>query len=99
MIRLAVIADPHHHDTGWVPVGTGLPGAIRSYADTAASTRVFNESGPAFRAALDRAVSEGARHLLLVGDLTDDGQTPNISSAIALLDEYRRRHGLRVFST
>ncbi|WP_234187290.1 hypothetical protein [Shinella sp. NM-101] len=51
MIRIAVIADPHVHDCTWRPEGTGLPGAIRSLAQTAASTRVFNESIPAFRAA------------------------------------------------
>jgi 3',5'-cyclic AMP phosphodiesterase CpdA len=99
VIRLAIIADPHLHDCGWRPAGSGLPGAIRSYADTCASTRVFNESQPAFRAALDRAVAEGARMLLLVGDLTDDGQAPNIDAALTLLRGYQERHGLRVFAT
>lgn len=99
MIRLAVIADPHYHHCPWIPAGSGLSGAVRSYRDTAASTRVFNESGPAFRAALDRAVVEGARHALIVGDLTDDGQGPNIDAAVALLADYRARHGLRIFST
>ena len=55
MIRLAVIADPHFHDCAWIPKNSALPGAIRSYGDTIDSTRVFNESGPAFRAALDMA--------------------------------------------
>lgn len=99
MIRLAVIADPHVHDCAWVPSGTTLPGAVRSHAETAASTRVFNESLPAFRAALDQAVAHGARLALLVGDLTDDGQAPNIAAAMALLSDYRARHGLRVFAT
>ncbi|MDZ4393092.1 metallophosphoesterase [Cypionkella sp.] len=99
MTLLAVIADPHYHDCGWVPKHSGLPGAIRTYAETIASTRVFNESAAAFRAALDRAVAEGARHVLLIGDLTDDGQVPNIAGAVALLAHYRKRHGLRVFAT
>lgn len=99
MIRLAVIADPHFHDCGWIPRNSALPGAIRSYADTIDSTRVFNESGPAFRAALDMAVAQGARLAILIGDLTDDGQEPNTHGAMSLLSEYRSRHGLRVFST
>jgi 3',5'-cyclic AMP phosphodiesterase CpdA len=99
VIRIAVIADPHVHDRGWAPAGSGLGRAIRSYGETAASTRVFNESLPAFRAALDRAVAEGARLALLVGDLTDDGQAPNIEAAMALFRDYRARHGLRVLAT
>lgn len=98
MFRLAVIADPHVHDCGWRPAGSGLDGAIRSFADTAYSTRVFNESLPAFRAALDRAVQEGARLALLVGDLTDDGQAPNIDAALNLIAQYRAQHGLRVLA-
>lgn len=98
MIRIAVIADPHVHDCGWVPAGSGLPGAIRSFGETVASTRVFNESIPAFRAALDRATEAGARLVLLVGDLTDDGQAPNIAAALALIAEFRDRHGVRVLA-
>lgn len=97
--RIAVIADPHVHDVAWRPAGAGLTGAVRSWADTAASTRVFNESLPAFRAALDCAVAEGARLVIVPGDLTDDGQRHNIEVAVALIAEYERRHGLRVFMT
>ncbi|UFS68217.1 metallophosphoesterase (plasmid) [Paracoccus denitrificans] len=98
MIRIAVVADPHVHDCDWVPSGSGLAGAIRSYGETVASTRVFNESLPAFRAALSRAVEEGAKLVLLVGDLTDDGQAPNIAAALALIAEFRAKHGLRVLA-
>ena len=41
MTRIAVIADPHVHDCAWVPEGSSLPGAVRTFAETAASTRVF----------------------------------------------------------
>lgn len=99
MIRIAVIADPHVHDCSWIPEGTGLTGAVRSFAETAASTRIFNESIPAFRAALDRTVEAGAQVVLLVGDLTDDGQRPNILAALAIIDEYREHHGIRVLMT
>ncbi|MBN9053723.1 MAG: metallophosphoesterase [Rhizobiales bacterium] len=99
MIRIAVIADPHVHDCTWRPEGTGLPGAIRSLAQTAASTHVFNESVPAFRAALDRAAQAGAKIVLLIGALTDDGQRLNIRAALSIVAEYRERHGLRVLMT
>ncbi|MFD2845082.1 metallophosphoesterase family protein [Paracoccus cavernae] len=99
MTKIAVIADPHVHDCSWQPENSGLTGAIRSFAETAASTRVFNESIPAFRAALERAVAEGAKLVLLVGDLTDDGQEPNIRAALKILADYRQRHGLRVLAT
>lgn len=99
MIRFAVIADPHVHDCGWAPSGAGLSHAVRSLAETGKSTRVFNESIPAFRAALDIAVEAGVELVLLVGDLTDDGQRPNVEAALAILAEYRARHGLRVLAT
>lgn len=99
MIRYAVIADPHVHDCSWVPSGSALPGAIRSFADTAASTRVFNESVPAFRAALQQAAEAGVKLVLLVGDLTDDGQRPNVEAALAIIAQYRERFGLRVLAT
>ena len=98
MIRIAVIADPHVHDCDWQPAGSGLPGAIRSFGETVDSTRVFNESIPAFRAALTRAAEAGAKIVLLVGDLTDDGQAPNIAAALALIAEFRARYGLRVLA-
>lgn len=99
MIRIAVIADPHVHDCSWIPEGTSLPGAVRTFAETAASTRVFNESIPAFRAALDQAADANAKIVLLVGDLTDDGQRPNILAALSIVEEYRERHGIRVLMT
>lgn len=99
MIRFAVIADPHVHDCRWIPSGSGLAGAIRSFGETGQSTRVFNESVPAFRAALSAAVEAGARLVLLVGDLTDDGQQPNVDAALAVVDEFRTRHGLRLLAT
>ncbi len=99
MTRIAVIADPHVHDCDWSPRDSGLGRAIRTWADTAASTRIFNESLPAFHAALQRAVNDGARLTLLVGDLTDDGQAPHLRAALQLIQSFRDRHGLRVLAT
>ncbi len=96
-MRLAVIADPHLHDTTFDPRGDGS-GAVRTLADTVASTRVFNESVPAFRAALDDVARRGIGHVLLLGDLTDDGQEYAVCCARRILDEYQSRYGMRFFA-
>lgn len=93
MIRLAVLADPHLHDTDW----TGPPGLIRTLRDTAASTRVFNESIPAFRQALAMIAAEAIRLVVIVGDLTDDGQPVNWATARAVLAEHKRQYGTQFF--
>ncbi|MDF0598514.1 metallophosphoesterase family protein [Psychromarinibacter halotolerans] len=97
MTRIAVLSDPHLHD---VHAGTtdDTP-LVRSFADSMASTRVFNESGPAFRAALDALVAEGITLCIIVGDLTDDGQPASWQAVSDLLADYTRRHGVRFFAT
>ncbi|MGU3574419.1 metallophosphoesterase family protein [Brucellaceae bacterium C25G] len=99
MFRVAVIADPHFHDTAWQPQGSGLQKACRSYRDTANSTRVFNESAPALKAALDKVVAHGVKLVIIPGDLTDDGQRHNIEASLNLLREYASRYGIRYFAT
>jgi 3',5'-cyclic AMP phosphodiesterase CpdA len=100
MEPIAVIADPHYHDVDYRPgYGRGVGVAYRSLADTAASTRVFNESFVALPALLDDIVARGIRIVVLLGDLTDDGQASTMRAAVALLDGYRERHGLRFFAT
>ena len=99
-MKIAVIADPHFHDIthrqgGW----SGEGAAIRTLADTAASTRVFNESFHATRALLDDIVRKGISLVVVAGDLTDDGQQSTMTAATALLDDYNRRFGLRFVAT
>ena len=89
---VAVIADPHYHD---IRAGT----AFRTLADTAESTRVFNESFAALPRLLDDIAARGIRLVALLGDLTDDGQAATTQAATALLHAYRERHGLRFFAT
>lgn len=96
-MRLAIIADPHLHDTSYDPLGDGS-GAFRTLSQTVGSTRVFNESVPAFRAALDDLVRRGISYVILVGDLTDDGQDYAVACARRILSEYEDRHGLRFFA-
>ncbi|WP_244631167.1 metallophosphoesterase [Aureimonas sp. ME7] len=100
---VAVIADAHYHD---VEGDYGFEGAdidgrrltVRSWADTRASTRVFNESFGALQAALDETVRRGIRHVVLLGDYSDDGQRATVASVARLLRRYRDRHGIRFFA-
>ena len=104
MARVAVIADAHFHDIegdydfpGIVVNGRRL--TVRTFADTARSTRVYNESFAALPAALDRIVAMGIRHVVLLGDYSDDGQRGTVASLVRLLAAYRDRHGLRFYAT
>ncbi|MEQ8446023.1 MAG: metallophosphoesterase [Pelagibacterium sp.] len=105
MHKLAIIADPHYHEVfaGYRFSGVTFNGrqgaAIRTRADTAASTRIFNESRLALLAALDTCVAEGIRTILIAGDLSDDGQVASMDAALALLARYESEHGIRFFLT
>ncbi|MCM2438865.1 metallophosphoesterase [Agrobacterium vitis] len=100
-MQIAVVADVHLHDLyggyGMVEEGGGL--ALRTLADTMASTRVFNESHAAFRAVLDDIVRRGIRDVVLLGDYSDDGQVDAVAAVKRLLSDYEDRHGLRFFAT
>jgi 3',5'-cyclic AMP phosphodiesterase CpdA len=100
MYRLAVLADPHVHDVHMSYPGAplGIP-AVRTLAETVASTRVFNEGYMALRAALDDIVARGLKHVVIVGDMTDDGQISAWRAFMAIADEYAARDGLRFFAT
>jgi 3',5'-cyclic AMP phosphodiesterase CpdA len=100
---IAVIADPHFHDISGNYGVAGIEAggrkiALRPFADTVKSTRVFNEAGSALRHALDDVVARGIRDVVLLGDYSDDGQVETLSGLRALLDGYVRRHGLRFFA-
>lgn len=99
-MKIAVIADPHFHDVdNRQGVGRGDRVAVRTLADTNASTRVFNESFHATRALLDDIVRRGISLVAIAGDLTDDGQQSTMAAATALLADYSRRFGLRFVAT
>ena len=104
MPAVAVIADAHFHDIegDYDFAGITLNGrrlTVRTFADTARSTRVFNESFAALPAALDRIVARGIRHIVLLGDYSDDGQRQTVASLVRLLERYRARHGLAFYAT
>jgi len=98
MIRIAVLSDPHLHDARLGRAAGEAP-FVRSLADSLHSTRIFNESEAAFRAALDAVAAEGIRLCIIAGDLTDDGQPANWQAVSDLLRDYTRRHGIRFFAT
>jgi len=98
--QVAVLADPHLHDTGsGEAYGLSTKDCFRSLAESAASTRVFNEGGAALARALDILVERGVQLVMIVGDLTDDGQPANWRASVDLLRHYRDRHGMRFFLT
>ncbi|GGA61802.1 metallophosphoesterase family protein [Pelagibacterium lentulum] len=105
MHKIAMIADPHYHeifpgyDFAGVTFDGKLGACIRTRADSSASTRIFNESYFAFRAALDACADQDIRLVAIVGDLTDDGQIASMNAALGLLDQYEREHGMRFFLT
>lgn len=104
MPAVAVIADAHFHDIegDYDFAGISVNGrtlTVRTWADTAGSTRVFNESFAALKAALNRIVARGIRHVVLLGDYTDDGQRETAASLVRLLEHYRARHGLSFYAT
>lgn len=100
---VAVIADAHFHDTG---ADFGFPGIVidgrpitmRSWSDTRQSTRVFNESADAFHAALDEVRRRNIRHVVLLGDYTDDGQRTTTETLRGILQRHSATHGTAFYA-
>jgi 3',5'-cyclic AMP phosphodiesterase CpdA len=100
---VAVIADAHFHDTA---ADFGFPGieidgqrlTMRSWSDTRESTRVFNESADALRAALEEVRQRGIRHVVLLGDYTDDGQRATTETLKGILERHRDAHGTAFYA-
>ena len=100
---VAVIADAHFHDTA---ADFGFPGieiggeriTMRSWSDTRESTRVFNESADALHAALEEVRQRGIRHVVLLGDYTDDGQRATSETLKGILERHRDAHGTAFYA-
>lgn len=102
--RIAVVADAHFHDLYGDYGFPGIPEsgkrvAARMLADTARSTRVFNESHGALRFTLDDIAARGIRHVVLLGDYSDDGQIATVAGVKRILDDYSSRFGMRFYAT
>jgi 3',5'-cyclic AMP phosphodiesterase CpdA len=101
---IAVVADAHFHDLfgDYDFAGTDDPrGAmrVRPLADTARSTRVFNESYFALRHTLDDIAKRKIHHVVLLGDYSDDGQRTTVATVARLLRDYSKRHGMQFYAT
>ncbi|MCW0001123.1 metallophosphoesterase [Pararhizobium sp. YC-54] len=100
---VAIIADAHFHDTG---ADFGFPGieidgqsmTIRSWSDTRQSTRVFNESADALHAALDEVQRRNIRHVVLLGDYTDDGQRTTTETLRGILQRHSDAYGTAFYA-
>lgn len=89
-VPVAILADAHVHDIhgDYDTPGVMLNGrraTLRSWHDTARAARAFNESGPIFDAALAQIRARGIRHVVLLGDYTDDGQAETTARLAARL--------------
>jgi 3',5'-cyclic AMP phosphodiesterase CpdA len=100
---IAIVADAHFHDlegdygiAGIQAGGRAL--AMRPFSQVARSTRVFNESAAALRTALDDVATRGIRHVVLLGDYSDDGQVTTLAGLRKLLDQYSTCHGMRFYA-
>jgi len=86
--RIAVIADAHLHDvTADYGHGSGL--ALRPASDVVKAVRVANESAAALRHALRDIAARGIGHVVLLGDMTDDGQVGAVAALAQMLEEAR----------
>jgi 3',5'-cyclic AMP phosphodiesterase CpdA len=100
MPSIAIVADAHFHDLN---ADFGLAAneadfSIRRLADTIKSTRLFNESSRALNHALEDIARRGIRHVVLLGDYSDDGQVATLDSLDRLLSNYELRFGMRFYA-
>ncbi|WP_182418411.1 metallophosphoesterase [Bartonella sp. HY038] len=101
MQKIAILSDIHLHD---IYFGYGLFEAdsgdlgLRSLKDSMASTRVFNESIAALNNALNDIQKRGIKHVVLLGDLTDDGQAPNYQALKNILDKMSLHYQMQFYA-
>ena len=101
--KIAVVADAHFHDIfGDYGLTAGASDApqksLRRLADTARSTRVFNESYAALQFALKDIAARGIKHVVLLGDYSDDGQRATLTGLRKFLDGNTTKYGIRFYA-
>lgn len=107
-VRVAFMPDIHFHNvygdfqdkqfSGVKNPLNGKPATIRTMAAQLKSTRLFNESYFALRAALDDVVKRGVKFVALPGDFSDNGQPLHMRGLLKVLQYYERHHGLMFFA-
>jgi len=100
---IAVIADAHLHDiySDYECAGTSIHGeqlTLRSWKDTRRSSRVFNESKDALITALNDIHQRGIRHVVLLGDYTDDGQIESTRRFVKLIGQYQQQYDMAFYA-
>lgn len=101
---IAVIADAHLHDIGsdyGNACTTTIDGkrlTLRSWKDSRRSTRLFNESRDALITTLADIQQRGIRHVVLLGDYTDDGQIESTKRFANLIHDYRRKYDMAFYA-
>lgn len=100
---IAVIADAHFHDieSNYHNKGVTIDDrhlTLRSWTDTRSSSRVFNESKAALLMALQNIENSGIKHVVLLGDYSDDGQIEAIDRLVVLLRQHRDRFGTHFYA-
>jgi len=100
---IAVIADAHLHDiySDYECAGTNINGewlTLRSWKDTRRSSRVFNESKDALEATLNDIHQRGVRHVVLLGDYTDDGQIESTRCFVQLIHQYQQQYDMAFYA-
>ena len=101
---IAVIADAHFHDidsnygTACTTIIDGKRLTLRSWKDSRRSSRVFNESKDALITTLTDIQQRGIRHVVLLGDYTDDGQIESTRRFANLIHHYRRKYGMAFYA-
>ncbi len=100
---IAVIADAHLHDiySDYECAGTSINGeqlTLRSWKDTRRSSRVFNESKDALETALNDIRHRGIRHVVLLGDYTDDGQIESTRRFAKLIHQYQQQYDMAFYA-
>lgn len=100
---LAVISDAHFHE---IEGDYGISGiamgdrrlTLQTWAHSRESTRVYNESAAALEAALDSVAAQAIRHVVLLGDYTDDGQRETTQRLAQRLSKHEARYGTRFYA-
>lgn len=76
----------------------GQQRVLRSWADTRRSSRVFNESKAALMLTLQDIEKRGIKHVVLLGDYTDDGQIEATDRLIDILRQHRKQFGTSFYA-
>lgn len=91
--QIAFIADPHVQDI------VNHPELMRTMDKQVRSTRLFNENYFAFLAAIEDAVQKGIKHIVIPGDLTDNGQIVNQVAVREMLERFSKQYGISFYIT